>query len=103
MRSFEAEFPFAGADPIRRLLVSGSNRQLLSFHMPLCNILNAVERRGQTVFYACCPEHFESAMAHAREVGVTVQEILGAGETECYELLCGEAFMAWKPRETRRR
>jgi hypothetical protein len=86
-------------DTVKRLLVSGDDAQIITFHLAVANVLNALERREQTVIYTCMSYDFEWAMEIARNEGLTVQELHGAGDNERYELLCGDEAKAWKPRK----
>ncbi len=75
------------AHSVRRFLVTGTDDQITDFHMRVGSNLNAIERRGQTVFYTCVAEDAAAALSIAGEVGVIVQEwdeekwrvIVGAG------------------------
>ena len=60
---------------VTRLLVSGTDDQLMHFHAAMCPLLNDIERRGQTVFYTCMKEDRDVAIEHGRNVGVTMQEM----------------------------
>lgn len=82
---------------VRRILVTGTDEQLIDFHLPVCMALNAIERRDQTVMYSCMAENWNDAIEVAKKTGVTVQEIIGAGATETYELICGDK--PWKPKK----
>lgn len=62
---------------VRRLLITGDDQRLFRWHFAVCNVLNGIERRGQTVLYTCMPEDFEGAMELARSIGVEVKEIVG--------------------------
>lgn len=83
---------------VRRLLVTGTDAQLLDFHLAVCLALNAIERRGNTIAYTCMAESWDEAILVAKKVGATVQEIHGAGDSETYELICGDN--PWKPKKS---
>jgi len=60
-------------DTVQRLLVTGTDAELLTFHVSVGMVLNGIDRWGSTVFYTCLPEHYEAALRCAAEIGVTVQ------------------------------
>jgi hypothetical protein len=60
-------------DTVQRLLVTGAEADLLAFHRSVYLTLNVIDQWGLTVFYTCLPEHYEAALRHAAEIGVTVQ------------------------------
>jgi hypothetical protein len=62
---------------VTRFLASGTDGQLTDFHLRVCFLLNAIERRGQTVFYTCMGEDREEALRAAGKAGVTLQELRG--------------------------
>lgn len=68
-------------DGVRLLLITGDDDQLFHFHLHACHVLNGVERRKQTVCYACMNEHFEWAVDLARRTGVEIREIVIEGES----------------------
>lgn len=59
---------------VTRFLVSGTDKQLLEFHLNACWLLNSIERRGQTVLYMCMGEDRDVALEVGRKSGVTMQE-----------------------------
>lgn len=61
---------------VTRFLVTGTDEQLIGFHLGVAFLLNAIERRGQTILYACMAEDRDFALRMARESGVTLQELL---------------------------
>jgi hypothetical protein len=60
---------------------------------------NWLEGRGpedrQTWLVTCFDEHSHTLLDAARNIGVTVEEIHGAGDDERYELLVGEPGTGW--------
>ncbi len=72
---------------VRRFLVSGPDTNLQRFHLAVCFVFNAIERRGQTVAYTAFQENAERALSIAAKADVSLQEIHDAGETERYETL----------------
>ncbi len=60
---------------VRRVLVTGTDKQLMEFHLQVCGALNAIERREQTVFYTCMCEDWESAMNQAKIIGLEIKEL----------------------------
>ena len=72
---------------VHGLLVSGTDQQLLDFHMPASMLLNFFERRFDTVHCACMAEDFEFATKLAEKIGVTLQEIENENEEEVYKMI----------------
>ena len=65
---------------VTRFLVSGTDDTLTGFHLSVCMLLNAIERRGQTILYTCMGEDRDAALAEAKRTGVTMQESDGTQE-----------------------
>lgn len=61
---------------------------------------NWIEGRGpedrQTWLVTCFDHHAPSFLAAARNIGVTVEEIEGAGDDERYVLIAGEPGTGWQ-------
>jgi hypothetical protein len=105
---------------VRSFLASGPEENLQGFHLVAVLFLglNQIDRRKQTVRYACLSENADSALQAARQHDVTLQEIvvvgtenpethdLGGGarvtisdSIEEYPVLHeGTHLMRWKPR-----
>lgn len=62
---------------------------------------NWIEGRGpmdRETWLVMCPGEFSDAfLTAARQTGVTVEEVEGAGDSERYVLLVGEPGSGWKP------
>jgi hypothetical protein len=85
---------------VRGLLISGPESNLFDFHIAVCFALISHEKRASTVYYGCMEESLAMALEAATRHDVTVQEIIGAGDTERYQTLrMGSHGMAWKPRK----
>jgi hypothetical protein len=84
---------------VLRLLVTGSDDLLGLFQLCVCNELNAISRRRQTVFYTCMSHSLDPALELARHLGVGVQQVERAGEDESYRTLVepGEGGGLWSP------
>lgn len=80
-------------------LVSGNEEQLTDFHLRVYMVLNGIDRRGDTCRYTCFSEDREGAMLAAEEAGVTMEEIVGAGEDEDYLMLVQGEHRGWKNRD----
>jgi hypothetical protein len=59
---------------VTRLLVSGTDDVRFRFHLAVCMLLNAIDRRRETVLYTCMREDRVGALKIGRQVGATVQE-----------------------------
>lgn len=59
---------------VHRFLITGTDDRLMAFHIPVCMLLNAIERREQTVLYTCFDEDRKHALEVAKKAGVTVEE-----------------------------
>ena len=81
---------------VHGLLVSGTDQQLLDFHMPAAMFLNFFERRFDTVHCACMAEHFEFATKLAEKTGVTLQEIESDDGDETYKMIVQGQHPGWK-------
>jgi hypothetical protein len=83
---------------VHGLLVSGTEQQLIDFHMPATMLLNTFERRSNTVHYACMHEDFEFATKLAEKTGVTLQEIEAdfAAEEETYKMIVQGQHPGWR-------
>lgn len=64
----------AAASEVQRILVTGSNARLQMFHGAVCSVANAIERRGQTLFYTVLDSDLGAVLNVARLAGVTVQQ-----------------------------
>lgn len=72
---------------VHRFLVTADEGKLWDFHIAVCSMLNLIKRRGQTLLYTCLEEHRHDVVEFAVVLGVTVQEIHGAGKRETYETI----------------
>lgn len=86
-------------DSVRRFLVTAPDDHLQRFHIAVASVLNAIERRGQTVFYTCMAEHAGFVLRIAERADVTLQEIVGReirGGEETYPVLrLGSHSLMW--------
>lgn len=84
---------------VHGLLVTGPEKNLRTFHLAVCLVLNGHDRRDNTVHYSCMAEHLSMALETAQIADVSVQEISGSGESEGYrDLHIGTHKMTWRPR-----
>jgi glutaredoxin len=81
---------------VHGLLVSGTDQQLLDFHMPATMLLNFFARRANTVHCACMHEDFEFATKLAEKTGVTLQEIELEKDEEVYKMIVQGQHPGWK-------
>lgn len=80
------------SNDVYRFLITGTDEQLIRFHLAVCMALNAVERRAQTVLYTCLDQDRAEALQCADVCGVTVQEWI---EQE-WKIIAGEG-PGWEP------
>lgn len=84
------------------LLITGPEENRCMFHLRVCNLLNLIDGRFDTVRYTCMPEDLKTAMKAAAENDVTIQEIVMVGKNETYEVRhLGTHLMKWEPKETK--
>lgn len=84
------------ASGVKRYLVTTPDPEARQdFHLRVGFVGNVIDQRSDTVFYTVMGENAEGFLEAAREVGVTVEELHGGGESETYELLIGEAGSGW--------
>lgn len=74
----------AETDSVRRFLVTAPDHNLSLFHLAVAMTLNGLERRQQTMFYACMAEDAAFAFLAAEEADVTLQEVEIADGDERY-------------------
>lgn len=84
---------------VHGLLVSGTDQQLLDFHIPASMLLNFFERRFNTIHCACMADHFEFATKLAEKTGVTLQEIEQDKNEEVYKIIVQGQHPGWKGRD----
>ena len=87
-------------ETVRALLVTGTDDQLHEFNLIVSGFLNAIDRRGQTIRYACMIEDRDAAIAAAQYAGTTLEEILfthhGNETTEVYEVISQGDNDGWR-------
>ena len=86
---------------VTRFLVSGTDKQLMDFHLSICMLLNAIERRGETVLYTCMGEDRETTLNVGRKSGVTMQE--WAEDTKKWNMIIQGEHPGWKLRKQRKK
>jgi hypothetical protein len=74
----------AETDSVRRFLVTAPDDHLQAFHLGVSFTLNAIERRGQTVFYTCMAEDAALPFEVAVLADVTLQELEIEADDEVY-------------------
>lgn len=91
-------------DPcVRGLLVTGEQPNIMDFWMPLAGVLNTMVRRDRTTHFTLWndPPVLDAVVESARRAGVSVQEIVGAGDSERYETLHETPGAGlWRPKVT---
>lgn len=80
---------------VNGLLATGSEESLQRFWRGIFLTCNYIDRRGQTIRVTCFDVHFGFAIESARACDVALQRIVGAGETETYELLHQGTSPGW--------
>lgn len=95
--------PEGAADPaaippqgVYGLLASGTDVNLLKFHIPLSMILNFLERRKNTLHATCMGESLELAIGIAKKCDVTLQRIEATCEKETYPVLHQGSHGRWE-------
>lgn len=88
---------------VHRYLVTGTEAQKWDAWLPTGAVANWIEGREngddrETWLVTCMGEHAEAFLTAARDAGVTVEEISGAGDTEAYTLVCGAPGTGWEGR-----
>lgn len=85
---------------VRRFLVTAPICERMDMWAATAAFANWIEGRGpedrETWLVTCFDVHARIFLAAAREVGATVEQIEGAGDTERYVLLTGEAATGWQ-------
>lgn len=82
---------------VRRFLISSANEEKLqAYHLGVCFLLNCIRRQENTVMYTCFDENAKEAIEIAVELNVTMQEIIGAGSNERWEILHQGEHEGWK-------
>ncbi len=83
--------------PVHSLLITGPEEARSMFHLRVCNVLNLIEGRGDTIRYTCFSEDLPKAMKAAQEDDVTVQEIENVGSQEIYPVRhMGSHRLTWE-------
>lgn len=81
------------------LLASGTDDELLKFAIAVSFVANGFEKREQTSLYAAMRSDLPGIKAVARKLGITLQEIVSAGDAETYRTLVRGEHPGWKKRE----
>ena len=86
---------------VHRYLVTGGEDQKWDAWLPTAAFANWIEGREngdrETWLVTCMGEQADFFLAAARDAGVTVEEIEGAGDGESYALVVGEPGSGWQP------
>ena len=84
---------------VHRFLVTADLDQKMTMWAATATFANWIEGREngdrETWMVTCFDDQAEQFLAAARAVGVTVQEIEGAGDGESYILLVGDPGTGW--------
>jgi hypothetical protein len=81
---------------VHGLLASGTEEQLIDFHLASAMLLNFLERRGDTVHAICMDEQLEYATKLAEKTGVTLQEIESQDGDETYKMIVQGQHPGWQ-------
>lgn len=81
---------------VYRLLITGSDDQLLTFHLNLSIVLNFLERRHNTVMATCMQESLDLAIGAAKKWDITLQYIHYVEDEETYPLLNKGTYKPWE-------
>lgn len=84
-----------GHHGVHSLLVTGSDTALFNWNLIVCMRLLGQERRKMTVSYTCMHEDFEWAKGVAKEMALTLQEIVFEDGQEKYPVLHRGCDLVW--------
>jgi hypothetical protein len=86
-------------DGVRRLLVTAPIGERMDMWAATAVFANWIEGRGpenrETWLVTCFGEHAPGFLDAARKIGVTVEQVEGAGDDERYVMLVGEPGTGW--------
>ena len=89
------------ASSLRRFLVTAGTGERMSLWAAMATVSNWIEGRGpeerQTWLVMVIGDGADAFLGAARTLGVTVEELEGAGDEEHRTLLVGEPGTGWKP------
>lgn len=90
------------ADRVSRLLVTAGSEEKLALWMRASLTANWIEGRPagegrETWLVTLFVGNEPWFLARCADVGATVQRVVGAGDDETYELLCGREDEGWRP------
>lgn len=72
-------YPIERHKGVHRFLVTARNEEdVQSFHLKVCLVANAIERRDLTTLYTVFDEEVEGFLNAAHGVGITVQQRVGS-------------------------
>ena len=60
---------------VKRILVTGNEEQLQTFHLAVGFVANAIERREQTIFYTVFDYDFDTVYEIALDIGLEIEEL----------------------------
>ena len=87
-------------DGIRRFLITAPVKLRMDTWAATSMFANWIEGRGpedrQTWLVTCYAAHAHTFLESAELIGVTVEEIEGAGDEEHYVMLVGESGSGWQ-------
>jgi len=91
------------SDGVCRYLVTAPVHLRLAMWAATAAFANWIEGRGpedrETWLVTCFGQHADSFLEAARDTGVTVEQIEGAGDDERYVMLAGEPGSGWSRSE----
>ena len=77
------------------LLFTGTDEDLLIIHLLLDKFLSFHGRRGQTIYVGCPAQYIDMVTDLCVEEQITLQQVVGFGESETYTLLNQGKSPAW--------
>lgn len=90
---------------VHSYLVTGSEDQKWDAWLPTASYANWIEGREngdrETWLVTCFDDSRAAFLTAAKDAGVTVEEIEGAGDDESYKLLVGEPGTGWNASASR--
>jgi hypothetical protein len=82
---------------VYHLLITGPEANCGAFHLATSAVLSYIDRRDQSAHYTCTAEGFSATLQAAIDADVTLQEIVGTGESVQYPVLhLAEHGMSWE-------
>lgn len=89
---------------VERALVTGKDDEELNiFHFAVFAYANAIERRGNTIFYTVMGEDWPAFMRAVESVNITAQQMDSSNrDEEIWNVVHQGAAAPWKPKSKRK-